>query len=334
MAGSKILSGAPSGGKRKVGHKMSSIRRVDLQDDFRSSPTGPPSWGRELLAGLQENGFVRIAGHPVSSALISRAQSAFQRFFDLSRSEKSLTGGIAGGQRGYTPLGLEQARNHDCPDEKEFFHVGQDVPPSTALSEHYVENIWPKAVPELRASALALYRELENTAKILLQGLALACELPLNTFSQMIENGNSILRAVHYPPLSANAKPGTMRAAPHEDINLITLLCGETDAGLEILNRDTQWIPVTSEQGEIVADVGDMLARMTNNRLLATTHRVVARGPEREKSRYALPFFAHPRPDCDLSVLKTFLSNGESPLFPSIHAADFLETRLKEIGLL
>ena len=313
---------------------MSSIRRVDLQDDFRSSPTGPPNWSREFLAGLQESGFVRVVGHRVSSDLISRAQGAFERFFDLSSSEKHLSGGIVGGQRGYTPLGLEQARNHDCPDEKEFFHVGQDAPPGAAQGEHYVENTWPRAVPELRASALALYRELENTAKTLLQGLALACELPLDTFSHMIENGNSILRAVHYPPLSADAKPGTMRAAPHEDINLITLLCGETDAGLEILNRDTRWIPITSEPGEIVADIGDMLARMTNNQLLATTHRVVARGPQREKSRYALPFFAHPRPECDLSVLKTFLSNDETPLFPPIHAADFLEIRLKEIGLL
>ena len=313
---------------------MSSIRRVDLQDDSRSSPTSPPNWSREFLTGLQENGFVRIVGHPVSSDLISRTQGAFERFFDLSSSEKRLSGGITGGQRGYTPLGLEKAQNHDSPDEKEFFHVGQGAPPEAAKGKHYVENIWPKAVPELRVSALALYRELEKMAKMLLQGLSLACELPLDTFSHMIENGNSILRAVHYPPLPANAKPGTMRAAPHEDINLITLLCGETDAGLEILNRDTQWIPVTSEPGEIVADIGDMLARMTNNQLLATTHRVVARGPQREKSRYALPFFALPRPECDLSVLKTFLSKDETPLFPPIHAADFLETRLKEIGLL
>ena len=125
-----------------------------------------------------------------------------------------------------------------------------------------------------------------------------------------------------------------MRAAPHEDINLITLVCGETDAGLEILDPNSQWMPIMTSEDEIVADVGDMLARMTNNTLRATTHRVVARGTQQEKSRYSLPFFAHPRPECDLSVLGSFLSGDESPLFPPIDAACFLEERLKEIGLL
>ena len=125
-----------------------------------------------------------------------------------------------------------------------------------------------------------------------------------------------------------------MRAAPHEDINLITLVCGETDAGLEILDRQNNWVPIPTTQEEIVADVGDMLARVTNNTLRATTHRVVARGSQQEKSRYSLPFFAHPRPECDLSVLRSFLSGDEEPLFPPIDAAHFLEERLREIGLL
>ncbi|MEE3326785.1 MAG: 2-oxoglutarate and iron-dependent oxygenase domain-containing protein [Myxococcota bacterium] len=313
---------------------MGSIHRVDLQEVRSIGQTGPPTWARALLAGLQEHGFVRIIGHDIPADLISRAREAFQRFFELSEPEKCRSGGVSGGQRGFTPFGLEHARDQTSPDQKEFFHVGQHHPPGNAQPHHYAQNIWPEAVPELREAALSLYEKLEATATTLLQGLALACELPKKTFSDMIVNGNSVLRAVHYPPVAAGNEPGSMRAAPHEDINLITLVCGETDAGLEILDRFGNWLPITTTQDELVADVGDMLARMTNNTLRATTHRVVARGAQQDKSRYSLPFFAHPRPECDLSVLNAFLSGDETPIFPPIDAAHFLEERLKEIGLL
>ena len=313
---------------------MNSIHRVDLQDGTLVGQTECPQWAQEFLSGLQEHGFVRVVGHDISAQHISKARDGFRRFFELSEFEKKVSGGVAGGQRGFTPFGLEHARDHASPDQKEFFHVGQNHPPAGGDSGKYTQNIWPEAVPELRESALQLFCKLEEAASVLLQGLALACQLPIETFSEMIEHGNSILRAVHYPPIKEGADPGSMRAAPHEDINLITLLCGETDTGLEILDRTRNWIPIMTTEDEIVADAGDMLARMTNNTVRATTHRVVARGTQQEKSRYSLPFFAHPRPECDLSVLGAFLSEGEAPLFPPIDAAHFLEDRLKEIGLL
>lgn len=313
---------------------MDSIRRVDLQSGPLTGQTDTPEWGLDLRTGLQEHGFVRVIGHDVPAGLIAKTQDAFRRFFELSEAEKERCGGVSGGQRGFTPFGLEHARDQHCADQKEFFHVGQEDPPPDAQIENYARNMWPESVPELREAALGLYAKLEETATTLLQGLALACELRAETFSDMIQSGNSILRAVHYPPVSAETPPGSMRAAPHEDINLITLVCGETAAGLEILDRRHEWMPITTTPDEIVVDVGDMLARMTNNTLRATTHRVVAQGAQEEKSRYSLPFFAHPRPECDLSVLKNFLETDENPLFPPIDAAHFLEERLKEIGLL
>ena len=313
---------------------MDSIRRVDLQKGPLTGQAGSAGWGQELRIGLEEHGFVKVVGHEVSADLVSRAQDAFRRFFELPEHAKNLCGGVSGGQRGFTPLGLEHARDQHAPDQKEFFHVGQADPPPAPKPGTYPGNVWPGSVPDLQDAALDLYSRLEETAGILLQGLARACEIPTETFSGMIENGNSILRAVHYPPGSAEAQTGSMRAAPHEDINLITLVCGETAAGLEILDRDRQWIPITTTPDEIVVDIGDMLARMTNNTLRATTHRVVARGAEGETSRYALPFFAHPRPECDLSVLEAFLAEDEKPIFPPIDAAHFLEERLREIGLL
>ncbi|MEE3328045.1 MAG: 2-oxoglutarate and iron-dependent oxygenase domain-containing protein [Myxococcota bacterium] len=313
---------------------MDAIQTVDLQKSDPSDRTEGPAWARALLKGLQEHGFVRVVGHDIPQSQILRAREAFERFFELPDAEKNLCGGSDGGQRGFTPFGLEHARDQTSPDQKEFFHIGQADPPSDPPAGTYSPNIWPESIPELREAGLVLYRSLEDTASRLLQGLALACQLPAGTFSDMIKSGNSILRAVHYPPLQEGAPSGSMRAAPHEDINLITLVCGETDAGLEILDRQNNWVPIPTTQEEIVADVGDMLARVTNNTLRATTHRVVARGSQQEKSRYSLPFFAHPRPECDLSVLRSFLSGDEEPLFPPIDAAHFLEERLREIGLL
>ena len=212
--------------------------------------------------------------------------------------------------------------------------MGQERPSLGDPSHPYPANVWPQAIPELRPAAVSLYRALEATAEVLLQGVALACQLEKDTFSDMLHRGNSILRAAHYPSVPENSHPEALRAAPHEDINLITLLCGATDPGLEILGADDRWVPVKSHPGEIIADVGDMLARLTNGQLPATTHRVIARGDQRRRSRYSLPFFAHPRPECSLSVVERFVPKGETPLFPDIDAAGFLKQRLEEIGLL
>lgn len=312
---------------------MHEVLRVDLRDAQSADPAVRDRFRAALRGGLMDTGFVRVAGNGIDPGLITHAHAAFERFFGLPHAEKLRTGGVAGGQRGYTPFGVEHARDSSIPDQKEFFHVGQRVAASSPLRDVYPPNVWPDAVPELEACATALYRALERVAGALLSEIELAFGIRPDSLASMIVDGNSILRAAHYPPLPEDVDPRAMRAAPHEDINLITLLCDATDEGLELLDRSGTWVGVPSRPDELVADVGDMLARLTNGHLPATTHRVVARGPAARRPRHALPFFAHPRPECDLSVMSAFIANNEAPRFAPITAQAFLTERLREIGL-
>ena len=333
---------------------MEAVPRVDLRDAVSSS--GRAGFARTLREGLLATGFVRVVGHGVDPALVARVHDLFAEFFACDEATKRAAGGVPGGQRGFTPFGVEHAKDVATPDLKEFFHVGQEPGEQSALRTVYPANVWPEKPAGLREASLALYRSLEETAEVLLRAIEDAFALPAETLAGMLREGNSILRAAHYPPVTtpppiatpppvvatpppiatpppAAAREPAVRAAPHEDINLITLLCGATDEGLELRTTTGRWLEVPARPGEIVADVGDMLARVTNRRLPATTHRVVARGEAARRHRYSLPFFAHPRPECDLSVLPAFLEPGEAPRFAPITAAAFLEERLREIGL-
>lgn len=312
---------------------MQSIHLVDIRDHDSDDPAKRVAFSTTLRRGLEEHGFLRVAGHGIEPALMQRAFALYAAFFALDESERSTCGGVAGGQRGYTPFGVEQARDHPVPDLKQFFHVGQEVAAEDPLFDVYPHNIWPASLPELRSTTLSLYRALERCARALLEALATAFELPPGAFAGMLDRGNSILRIAHYPPIGEGVDPRALRAAPHEDINLITLLCEASGSGLEILNREGEWLPVSAAPGEIVADAGDMLARITNGVVPATTHRVVAGSDAATRDRYSMPFFAHPRPDCDLSVLPSFVPPGAAPRFPPITAGGFLEERLREIGL-
>ena len=290
------------------------------------------AFARSLRQGLETTGFVLLEEHGIAPSALEAAYRAVERFFALAPEQKRRSGGVAGGQRGYTGFAVEHARDHGVPDLKEFFHVGQDVPGRGECS--YPANRWPAEVPALRPALVRLFQELERCAGELLDTLALAYELPGSVFSGLIVRGNSILRALHYPPVPPDAPAGALRAAPHEDINLVTLLCGATEQGLEIRSADGEWLPVESKPGQIVADSGDMLSRLTGGVIPATTHRVVNPvGASANRSRYALPFFAHPRPECDLSVLERFATPERVADHPPITAGAYLAERLREIGL-
>ena len=276
-----------------------------------------------LRRGLENTGFVILEGHSIEPAWIERAYTAIEHFFELSEAEKLGVAAGSDGQRGFTPFGIEHARDCAAPDLKEFFHVGRD---------RYAANRWPAAVPELRAALLPLFAALERSAKQLLVALANAYELPDETFSALLQEGNSILRALHYPPLGAGSGDGALRAAPHEDINLVTLLCGATDSGLEI-ETASGWHAVATERHQIVADSGDMLRQVTGGVIPSTRHRVVNPMSGANRSRYSLPFFGHPPPECDLSVHPAFATPDRIAAFPPITAGAFLAKRLAEIGL-
>ena len=329
----------------------SAVPTFDLSD-YTSCDTSLRSRGIATLGGaLVDIGFVVVEGHQVDGGLIREVYALWQRFFALDEAAKRRYAEVEGGARGYTPFGVEHARDNPTPDLKEFWHVGQELAPDHPLAHEYPPNVWPRELPELRQPTLALYHELERVAELLLMALAEHFALPEETFAAMMRGGNSVRRILHYPPVpqaapAIQAIPETagqdgsppavapaLRAAPHEDINLVTLLCEATDSGLELLRRDGAWLPVEARPGQIVVDAGDMLSRVTNQVVPATTHRVVNPPPSANRDRYSMPFFVHPYAACDLAVLERFVSTERPRRFPPVTAGELLSRRLTEIGL-
>jgi isopenicillin N synthase-like dioxygenase len=235
------------------------------------------------------------------------------------------------GQRGYTSFGKEHAKDSNSGDLKEFWHFGQII--SEANKAIYPDNIHVEELPEFLTIGLEAYKGLENTGRYMLRAIALHLGLEENWFDAHIHEGNSILRPIHYPPITSEPKDA-VRAGQHEDINLITLLIGASADGLEVLNKQNEWVAVTALPDHIVVNVGDMLERLTNNQLKSTTHRVV--NPPREKwdtPRFSIPFFLHPRNEMKLDCLPSCIKEGEQAQYTPITAEDFLNQRLAEIGL-
>lgn len=281
-------------------------------------------------------GFVGIRNHGIAETTIDSAYAVFRQFFGLSDQIKRtyrLPG--QGGARGYTGFGVEQAKDHSVPDLKEFWHVGREIEGDNAFPDILLPNLWPAEVPEFRRAALELYRALDNLGAQLLAAIALDLGLERDWFADKVDYGNSILRPIHYPPI-ANAPEGAVRAARHEDINLITLLIGSKEQGLEILTRDERWVPVSTLPGTIVVNVGDMLQRLSNHVYASTTHRVVnPPGQAARQPRYSIPFFLHPNPDFLIETLPQCITPERPNRYPQpITAHAYLVERLRQIGLL
>ncbi len=289
---------------------------------------------RDLGVAFHEVGFISVTNHGVSQELINSFYAEARAFFALS-TETKLASNVkdAAGQRGYTRFGTEHAKHSKVADLKEFFQIGQEVPNNYAKASDHTPNVFVKERPEFVRLGLELYRAFEKTGGILLEAIAVHLGLPENFFATRIEHGNSILRAIYYPPITS--EPGSaIRAEQHEDINLITLLVGASAGGLQLLGTDGEWHEVMPQNNEIVINVGDMLQRLTNNYLKSTTHRVV--NPPRSEwhlPRLSIPFFLHPVSDMDLSCLP-FTVTKENPLhYEPITAGAYLDERLREIGL-
>lgn len=289
----------------------------------------------ELGAAYREWGFAGIRGHGIPQDLIDGAYDAFVEFFALPEDVKKryhIPGG--GGARGYTPFGIETAKDSKHFDLKEFWHVGREV-----RDEKYADvmpaNVWPTEVPEFRERALALYGALDSLGSRMLSALALGLGLDEGYFADKTNNGNSILRPIHYPPITADDIPN-VRAGAHEDINLITLLVGASAEGLQVLSRKGEWVPYTAAADTIVVNIGDMMQRLTNHVLPSTTHRVVnPPGDKARQPRYSTPFFLHPNPDFVIDVLPSCTTAENPSRYPEpITAQGYLEERLREIGLM
>ncbi|MEM6867980.1 MAG: 2-oxoglutarate and iron-dependent oxygenase domain-containing protein, partial [Cyanobacteria bacterium P01_C01_bin.121] len=303
---------------------------LDLQDF--TSGKNVDAFVEAFGQALEEYGFFALANHGVEQRTINAAYGAAEAFFALPDNTKNQYE-IAElqGQRGFTRFGTEHAKDSSAPDLKEFWHVGREQPTANPVS--YPDNIWPREVPHFRPVMATLFEQLEACASELMRACAQYLNQPENFFSTQISEGQTILRVIHYPPVSEEVTPNSQRAAPHEDINLITLLCEATSPGLELLTRDGQWLPIQTLPGQIIVDTGDMLQSLSNGLLKSTTHRVVNPNSSRDR-RFSMPFFVHPRPEFDLTPLPECVTRtGGERLYPAQTAGEYLQQRLKEIGL-
>lgn len=312
-----------------------STRRVpelSLNAYMEGSSTDKIRFIDDFFTGLKDYGFVVLKDHPVSDALLNHAYALVEEFFSLPvETKKKYALKDQGYQRGYTPFGQEHAKDAPVMDLKEFWHVGRDLQKGHPYNAIYPENIWPSEVAEFQAVMSRIYRSLDDVGKVMLESLTDPLELEHGYFSDMVSHGNSILRLLHYPPIPDGVDPRCIRAAAHEDINLITILVSATSSGLQLKDRDGAWLPIESDPNSLVVDAGDMLQRLTNKVIPSTTHRVVnPEGPN--TARYSMPFFMHPNPDAMLTCLPSCRGTGEND--PPVNAQDFLHQRLREIGLL
>jgi isopenicillin N synthase-like dioxygenase len=315
---------------------MSRIPTLDIRRFTQpTSPADRDAFVAELGAAYREWGFAGINGHGITDAQLEGAYRAFQAFFALPDEVKRkyhVPGG--GGARGYTPFGIETAKDSRYPDLKEFWHVGREIPRDSKYADVMSPNLWPEEVPEFKQHAYGLYEALDALGSQVLAALALHIGLPETYFRDKTDFGNSILRPIHYPPITAPDIPN-VRAGAHEDINLITLLVGASAAGLEVKSHQGEWVPFTADADTIVVNIGDMLQRLTNHVYPSTTHRVVnPPGEAARKPRYSTPFFLHPNPDFLIATLPGCISADNPNRYAEpISSHDYLMERLREIKL-
>ena len=314
---------------------MQQIPSVDLRDFLSDDPARKQKFVNEIGKAYEEIGFVALKGHFLDDKLVEDLYSEVRNFFNLPLETKAKyeIPGI-GGQRGYVSFGKEHAKGRSAGDLKEFWHFGQYVSEGSKYAGEYPDNVEVTELPKFNEVGKETYQMLEKTGKYVLRALALYLDLDEFYFDDKIAEGNSILRPIHYPPITEEPDDA-VRAAAHGDINLITLLMGSQGKGLQVQNHKGEWIDAIAEPDELMINVGDMLSRHTNNKLKSTIHRVV--NPPRElwgTSRYSIPFFMHPVSEMSLNALENCVDENHPKLYEDTTAGEFLRERLIELGLI
>lgn len=313
------------------------IPTLDLGSYINGTEEQRKKFSDELGRAFNDSGFVTITNHGVSQELIDKLYENIQGVFRLPADQKAkYEKPELAGQRGYTSPGKETAKGAKTADLKEFWQIGQTVMDNDPIKLQYPENEYLEEIPGFNEVTTEIYQQLESNGKHLLRAIATYLELPTDYFDAHVHNGNSILRGIHYFPIEdpSAIADDAVRAGAHEDINLITLLIGASADGLEVLTRSNEWLPIKAHHSDIVVNVGDMLQRLTNNKLRSTTHRVV--NPPRElmkTSRFSVPFFLHPRSDMDLTSLESCIDEEHPKAYTDMTAGEYLDERLREIGL-
>ncbi len=314
---------------------MNAIPSVDLKDFVSGDSQRKEKFINEIGTAFEDIGFVALSGHFLSDELVEELYSEIKKFFDLPQEIKDTyeIDGI-GGQRGYTSFGKEHAKGKKEGDLKEFWHFGQYVEDDPKLEAEYPQNVSVNELPNFNIVGKETFKMLEKTAKYVLRALALHLNLNEFYFDKWIKNGNSILRPIHYPPITQEPK-NAVRAAAHGDINLITLLMGAHGKGLQVKNHNGDWVDAIARPDQLMINVGDMLSRLTNNTLKSTIHQVV--NPPKElwgTSRYSIPFFMHPISEMPLNCLDNCIDEKHPKGFSDITAGEYLNERLIELGLI
>jgi isopenicillin N synthase-like dioxygenase len=313
------------------------IPRLDLSFYVNGDQDQRKQFSDDIGKAFNETGFVTITNHGLDKELIDKLYEDVKALFALPDDVKlKYENPELAGQRGYTSKGKETAKGFKAPDLKEFWQIGQTVTDNSPLKDIYPDNLMVDELPSFNSTTLAVYKKLEWAGTHLLRAIAVYLNLPENYFDEKVHNGNSILRTLHYFPITDpdSVPEDAVRAGAHEDINLITLLIGASADGLELLTRENEWFPVKAYGEDLVVNVGDMLQRLTNNKLKSTTHRVV--NPPRELmkySRYSVPFFLHPKSDMDLACLPSCIDESHPKQYSDVTAGEYLDERLREIGL-
>ncbi|MAI40797.1 MAG: 2OG-Fe(II) oxygenase [Euryarchaeota archaeon] len=313
---------------------MRSIPVVDYLDFTSGDEERKSAFIQSVGDSLKDIGFFALKNHGIPLSAIEQSYEQGDAFFSMSEDVKRtyLQPQIAH-QRGYTAFGIEHAKNNPAPDLKEFWQTGRSHPTS-GKKPTYVENVWPENhLPQFREVIDGLFSRMEDVSQNLLESCSLYLGKPKSWLGSMAEDGNTIMRIIHYPPLGDDVLPGAVRSAEHEDINFITLLVTATADGLEVMDHDGSWIKVEGDATHIIVDSGDMLQNLTNGLFKSTTHRVVNPANSTER-RFSMPMFVHPRNEIDLTPRQEFIElTGGKALFQSITAGDYLHQRLVEIGL-
>ena len=308
---------------------MRRIPLVNLNDYLSGDANSKDKFIKDLGKGFSEIGFVAVKGHLLNDEVKDSLYKEVKQFFNLPDSVKSkyIIKGLAS-QRGFTPFGKEHAKGKNVGDLKEFWHFGQYVKNEPELENKYPENIIVEELDDFNKIGQKTYELLEDTGRHILRAIACYLNLEETYFDKHIFNGNSILRAIHYPPITEEPKKAE-RAAAHGDINLITLLMGAQGRGLQVLNNQGEWVDAIAEDDEIIVNIGDMLSRHTNNKLKSTIHRVV--NPPKNlwnSSRYSIPFFLHPRLEMPLNCIDSCIDENNPKGFEDITAVSYTHLTL------
>ena len=288
---------------------------------------------QDLYNSFEKYGFVIIKDHTIPKELLKKVYQLQEQLFNLPLDVKNKLIMNNGGQRGYTPFGTENAKGSNFKDLKEFYHIGREFKNDEPESKEYPPNAWINEIPDFKDTFIELYEKLESIGNDLLEALTYTLDVPQDFFKERTENGNTVLRLLHYPPLPDHVEPGQVRAGSHTDINLISLLiASQGGKGLMLMDKEGEWVEVDSNPDEIAINIGDMLSLITNDILKSTIHKVLnPSDPSLNKSRYSVPMFIHPKKGVILSELDKF--KGKGTKYPAIESDEFLNQRLKEIGL-